>query len=138
LKASSEGFATQIIKSLEFSAANYAVAWNAISDRFNNKRLFAHNHIEAIFNINQMNQESAIQIRETIDTLNKHLRALNVLEQFTEHWDTLLIYSISTKLDSVTARAGEKKRAGNDISTLEEFKTFLNRTRVRIYWTALR
>jgi len=85
LKASLEGSAAQTIKSLEFSIANYAVAWNAICDRFNNKRLFVHNQIKAIFSINQMNQESAIQIRETIDTLNKHLRALNVLEQSTEH-----------------------------------------------------
>ncbi|XP_011687010.1 PREDICTED: uncharacterized protein LOC105449455 [Wasmannia auropunctata] len=125
LKASLEGSAAQIIKSLEISAVNYAVAWSAICDRYNNKRLLAHNHVKAIFSISQMKQESASQIRETIDTLNKHLRALTALEQSTEQWDTLLIYIISTKLDGVTAREWEKERAGNDIPTLEEFKTFL-------------
>jgi len=38
-----------------------------------------------------MNQESAIQIRETIDTLNKHLRAL---KQSTEHWDATDIFDL--------------------------------------------
>jgi len=126
LKASLEGPAAQIIKSLEFSAANYTVAWNAICSRFNNKRLLAHNHIKAIVNIGQMKQESAVQIRETIDTLNKHLRALNALEQPTEHWDTLLIYLISTKLDNITAKAWEQERANNDIPTLKDFKSFLS------------
>jgi len=126
LKASLEGSAAQIIKSLEFSSVNYTVAWDAICSRFNNKRLLAHNHIKAIVNIGQMKQESSTQIRETIDTLNKHLRALNVLEQPTEHWDTLLIYLISTKLDNITSRAWEKERANNDIPTLEDFKTFLS------------
>ncbi|XP_071632821.1 uncharacterized protein [Temnothorax longispinosus] len=126
LKASLEGNAAQIIKSLEFTAVNYTVAWNTICDRFNNKRLLTHNHIKSLFSINNMKEESSSQIREIVDTLNKHLRALNALDQATESWDALLIYLISTKLDNVTARAWEKERAGNDVPTLEEFKSFLN------------
>ncbi|KYN14464.1 hypothetical protein ALC57_13336 [Trachymyrmex cornetzi] len=90
------------------------------------RRLLAHNHIKAIFDIQSSKEESAAKIRETIDTLNKHLLALNALDQSTEHWDTLLIYLISTKLDNVTARAWEEERVGNDIPTLSEFKSFLN------------
>lgn len=54
LKASLEGSAAQIIKSLEFSANNYVMEWNAICGRFNNKRLLAHNHIKDIFSIKYM------------------------------------------------------------------------------------
>ncbi|XP_011858580.1 PREDICTED: uncharacterized protein LOC105556118, partial [Vollenhovia emeryi] len=126
LKAALEGGAAQIIKSLEFTAVNYAVAWNTICDRFNNKRLLTHNHIKALFSISPIKKESSNQIREVVDNLNKHLRALNALDQATESWDSLLIYLISTKLDSITARAWEKERAGNDIPTLQEFKSFLN------------
>ncbi|XP_067217193.1 uncharacterized protein [Linepithema humile] len=126
LKAALEGNALQIIKSLEFTAVNYTVAWKTICNRFNNKRLLAHNHIKAIFNIVSIKEESAAQIREVVDTLSKHLRALNALDQATKHWDALLIYLISTKLDSVTARAWEKERAGSEIPTLDDFKSFLN------------
>lgn len=126
LKAALEGGAAQIIKSLEFTAVNYAVAWDTICDRFNNKRLLTHNHIKAIFNIKPLKEESFGQIRETVDTLNRHLRALNVLDQATEHWDALLIYLLATKLDNIIARAWEKECAGNDVPTLEDFKAFLN------------
>ncbi|XP_011707948.1 PREDICTED: uncharacterized protein LOC105462796 [Wasmannia auropunctata] len=126
LEAALQEGAAQIIKSLEFTAVNYTVAWKTICNRFNNKRLLTHNHIKAIFNINSIKEESAAQIRETVDMLSKHLRALNALDQATEHWDALLIYLVSTKLDSVTTRAWEKERAGNEIPTLDDFKTFLN------------
>lgn len=44
LKASLEGSAAQIIKSLEFTAVNYNVAWETICNRFNNQRLLTHKH----------------------------------------------------------------------------------------------
>ncbi|XP_018395970.1 PREDICTED: uncharacterized protein LOC108774375 [Cyphomyrmex costatus] len=126
LKASLEGAASQIIKSLDFSAANYAIAWETICNRFDNKSLLTYNHIKAIFSINSIKEESAIQLRNMIDTLNKHLRALNALGQSTEHWDTLLIYLTSSKLDSITAREWEKERVDKELPTLEEFKAFLS------------
>jgi len=43
-----------------------------------------------------MKEKSAISLRNIIDTVNKYLRVLNVLDQSTEHWDTLLIYLISS------------------------------------------
>lgn len=108
LKTALEGNTAQIIKSLEFSAINYAVAWETIRNRFDNKRLLTHNHINAIFNINHMQEESSLHIRNIVDTLNKHIRALNALGQSTEHWDAILIYLISAKIDNITAREWEK------------------------------
>lgn len=73
------------------------MAWETICSRFNNKRLLTHNHIKAIFNIKLIKEESAAQLRETVDMVSKHLRALNALDQATEYWDALLINLISTK-----------------------------------------
>lgn len=120
-----EGPAAQIIKSLEFSAANYTVAWETICNRFDDKGLLTYNHIKAIFIIETIKEESASQIRNMVDTLNKHLWALNVLGQSTEHWDVLLIYLASSKLDRITAREWEEERANRNLPTLEEFKGFL-------------
>ncbi|KMQ88428.1 upstream activation factor subunit uaf30 [Lasius niger] len=126
LKVSLENNAAQIIKSLEFSAINYTVAWETICSRFDNKRLLTHNHIKAIFSISHMQEESSTRIRDIIDTLNKHIRALNALGQSTEHWDALLIYLISDKIDNITAREWERQCAENELLTLEEFKDFLS------------
>ena len=125
LRAALEGNAEQIIKSLEFSEANYTIAWEALRGRFDNKNLLVHNHIKAIFNIEPINKECASQLRRMLDNINKHLRALNALDQHTEHWDSLLIYLVSTKLDSTTARAWEGEKTANQIPTLEDLKRFL-------------
>jgi len=97
-----------------------------ICSRFNNKRLLIHNHIKALFNIGHMQEESSTQSRNIVDTLNKHIRALNALEQSTEHCDALFIYLISSKIDSVTAREWEKQCVDNEIPSLQQFKEFLN------------
>ena len=60
-----------------------------------------------------------------LDNINKHLRALNALDKHTEHWDSLLIYLLSSKLDSTTARAWEEEKTANKIPTLEDLKRFL-------------
>lgn len=54
------------------------------------------------------------------------MRQLNALDQPTKHWDALLIYLITSKLDSVTVSEWEKQRADRDLPTLEEFKRFLS------------
>ncbi|XP_043466955.1 uncharacterized protein LOC122501502 [Leptopilina heterotoma] len=125
LRAAVEGDAEQIIKSLEFSAANYLVAWEALRTRFDNTNLLVQNHLKSIFNIEPIQKESASQLRQVVDTLNKHLRALTALRLPTQHWDALLIYMISTKLDKITARAWEKEKTDNEIITLENLKRFL-------------
>ncbi|XP_033213705.1 uncharacterized protein LOC117170777 [Belonocnema kinseyi] len=105
--------------------ANYTVAWEALCNRFNNTNLLIHNHIKAIFSIEAVQQESAAQIRKVLDTSNKHLRALNALNQPTDQWDVLLIYIVTTKLDKITARAWEKEKTENEFRTLEDLKNFL-------------
>ena len=69
--------------------------------------------------------ESSIQIRKMLDNLNKHLRALITLGQSTKNLDSLLIYLLVSKLDTDSARSWEKQRAGNEISSLNDFKNFL-------------
>lgn len=128
LRASLEGTAAVVIKSIEFSAKNYEIAWNLLCDRFNNKRLLIHNHVSALLNIEPITKESSINIKRLIDTLNKNLRALESLGEPVTHWDTLLIHIISSKLDSKTFREWEEYKghmSKDDNITLEYFNTLL-------------
>lgn len=95
LRASLDGGAAQIIRSLEFSASNYTVAWSALCERFDNTRLLVQNHIKAIFNEEPIKKESADSIRRLLDAYMKNIRALQILDEPTKHWDTLLIYIVS-------------------------------------------
>lgn len=131
LRAALEGGAAQVIRSLEFSAANYSVAWNTLLSRYNNDSLLVSNHIKSIFNIPVLQTESAFDLRKMLDVLSKHLQSLQSLGQPVQYWDTLIIHILSGKLDKTTSREWEEgkvknfKSGSSQLPTLEDFKIFL-------------
>ncbi|KAL0841423.1 hypothetical protein ABMA28_015107 [Loxostege sticticalis] len=108
LKSSLKGSAELVIDSLEFSAANYSVAWELLLNRYNNSNLLVHNHVKALFSIQTITKESPASIRRPIDTILKNLRALKILGEPTDSWDTLIIYIVVSKLDQTTEREWEQ------------------------------
>lgn len=110
LKSSLKGSAELVIHSLEFSASNYSIAWELLLNRYNNSRLLVHNHVKSLFGIPTVNKESPTLIRKLIDTILKNIRALNLLGEPTEHWDTLIIYLVVSKLDAATEREWEQHK----------------------------
>ncbi|XP_047032323.1 uncharacterized protein LOC124639132 [Helicoverpa zea] len=108
LKACLEGSAAVVIQSIEFSANNYSVAWKILCDRYDNKRVLINNHVAALFNLETVKKESSVALKRVIDSVNKNLRSLESLGEPTDHWDTLLIHMVSTKLDAKTFREWEE------------------------------
>ncbi|XP_062531657.1 uncharacterized protein LOC134201239 isoform X1 [Bombyx mori] len=107
LKSCLKGNAELVIHSIEFSSDNYEVAWELILNRYNNCRLLVHNHVKALFTLPTLAKESPILIRNLIDTISKNLRALKILGEPTDSWDTLINYIIVSKLDRITEREWE-------------------------------
>lgn len=127
LRASLKGSAQELIKNIDFKGNNYSMAWNLLRERYDNSRLLINNHVKALFNATAITHESCASLRRLIDVINKNIRALKTLEEPTEHWDTLIIYMMSTKLDAVTCRNWEEHR--NTLTgapKLSQFCTFLS------------
>ncbi|XP_059051077.1 uncharacterized protein LOC131845930 [Achroia grisella] len=124
LKSSLKGTAAMVLDSLEFSANNYSVAWELLLNRFNNSRLLIHNHVKALFTLQTVTKESPDQLRYLIDNILKNLRALKLLGEPVDSWDTLIIYIIVSKLDKISEREWEQykitvlKLSGNSESRL--------------------
>lgn len=131
LRASLEGSAAVVIQSVEFSATNYAVAWQLLCDRFDNKRLLIQNHVSSLFNIETITKESSLTLKRLIDQVNKNLRALESLGEPVKQWDTLLIYIITQKLDSKTYREWEEFKGRMHRYSSITFDTFLQFVRNR-------
>ncbi|KAJ8941096.1 hypothetical protein NQ318_019101 [Aromia moschata] len=87
--------------------------------------LLVNNHVMGLFNVQPVDRESSVKIRNLIDSFTKHIRSLSQLKQPTEHWDTLLIFILTGKLDPVTAREWENHRSGTDLPTLHQLSQFL-------------
>lgn len=117
--------ALKLISSLEFAAHNYNDAWKLLCERFDNPRLLVNNHLKSLFEIETLTKESSAGLRHLIDSVNKHLRALNTLKLPTDQWDALIIYMISLKLDKNTSRGWEQSRNDKFLPTLSILLDFL-------------
>ncbi|XP_050516560.1 MATH and LRR domain-containing protein PFE0570w-like [Diabrotica virgifera virgifera] len=126
LRLSLKGQAADLLKSLEISANNYSVAWNLLVQRYENKPLLKKNHIKALFETKPAAKECHVELRNILDDMNRHLRALKVLEEPVDSWDALIIHLFSIKLDSTTRREWEGEYAKHDKVTREIFCNFLS------------
>ncbi|XP_008181740.1 uncharacterized protein LOC103309029 [Acyrthosiphon pisum] len=71
LLASLKGDALAVVKSIPLSADNYALAWEALSDRFDNKRLLASAHLDKLFAFKPIAHESLPALSSFVNTFKK-------------------------------------------------------------------
>lgn len=74
-----------------------------------------------------LNKENHTALRELLDTILKHLRALKALHRPTEYWDDLIIHIIVSKLDTATNKAWEISILDNNIPDLKTLMDFLSK-----------
>lgn len=117
--------AAEVIASLETSSENYIVAWNLLKRRFNNKKFMVEGHVKALFEIPNISRDFTIQF--LLDNIQKHLRALEVLEQPVKQWDTLLMYIIKQKLNNYTIEKWEEHVSSSEVPTMSDMISFLER-----------
>lgn len=104
LRASLTGDAFNIISSLEISDHNYAVAWETLLHRYDNKRVIVQTHIKAILGLPVASREGARDLRQLMDSASRYVLALKALQRPVDSWDDLLLHILTAKLDSVTLR----------------------------------
>ncbi|KAJ0169350.1 hypothetical protein K1T71_015234 [Dendrolimus kikuchii] len=126
LRSSLRGGATEAMATLEFTSANFKVAWELLCKRYDNKQVLVNNHLKALFAIQPLHNESHKLLRYLVDQVSKNMRALSTLGQPTVHWDTLIIFMVTSKLDATTSIKWEEyKNNKTNIPTLEEFYEFI-------------
>lgn len=90
LKSCLSGEAANVIASLSSTGSNYLEAWSLLTNRYDNERLILQVHLQHLFNQPHIQCEVVSSLKALVDTTNKHLRALKVLKQPTESWDTIV------------------------------------------------
>jgi len=125
LRSSLKDKAAEIVKSIETTTDNYHDAWTAVKERYDNKRWIIQKHVRAIFDVPTLNKENHVALRELLDTILKHLRALKALKRPTESWDDLIVHIIVSKLDVVTTKAWETSLIDTNVPDLKTLTDFL-------------
>lgn len=127
LKSCLKGEAANVLHCLEVSSNNYKVAWEMLESRYSNKRLTIQNHIKAICDLPVVLKENHVILRQIIDGINKHTRALDSLKRPVNSSDDLLVYILTTKLDDTTIKEWETSLSNDNLPSMEELLKFLNR-----------
>ncbi|XP_058448694.1 uncharacterized protein LOC131428666 [Malaya genurostris] len=107
LKAAVKGEAAQLIESIGISSANYLLAWQTLESRYSNDYLLKKRHLQALFDVPKMKNESAAALHGLVDEFERHTKTLRQLGEPTEHWSTILEHLLCTRLHDDTVKAWE-------------------------------
>ncbi|CAI6376224.1 unnamed protein product [Macrosiphum euphorbiae] len=127
LKSCLSGEAANVIASLSSTGNNYLEAWSLLTNRYDNERLVLQVHLQHLFNQPHIQSEAVSSLKALVDTTNKHLRALKVLKQPTESWDTIIIYLISSRLPSELRKAWEIESSAYESPSWLQMCTFMEK-----------
>ncbi|XP_011687495.1 PREDICTED: uncharacterized protein LOC105449812 [Wasmannia auropunctata] len=100
LKSSLTGAAQLILKNTTVTDANYEIAWNALKNRYENKRVIVSAHINNILDAPNMKADTTSEFKRVYDTVTDSLAALRCLERSTI--DDFIVIIAARKLDPHT------------------------------------
>lgn len=126
LKSKVHGEAERLIQHLPISSENYLVCWEILNRRFNNKKHIFTTHINMLFNLPTMQQQSLTALKKMHDVTVECLHAIKNLEVDITTWDPILVHILSQKLDSVThSDYNDSLKNARELPVLKEFLDYL-------------
>lgn len=127
LKGHLDGEAETLIRHFNITDANYAVAYQTLVDRFDNKRALLNSQFKILLNLNKVHAEAAEPIKKLLDTTSECLSSINNLGYQTDTWDPLVVYITTQKLPTETHQLWEQGLSNNEVPDLTTLKIFLEK-----------
>jgi ribosomal protein S17E len=125
LRSALTGDAENVIKCLQTTSNNYKIAWDSLIARYDNKRVLVQVHTQSIFDLEPIKKESSSQLRNLVDSLTGHLKALKSLGEKPDQWGSLLLHLVISKLDAKTMREWEIASSKMEVYSTAELITFM-------------
>ncbi|CAI6357679.1 unnamed protein product [Macrosiphum euphorbiae] len=118
------GPAVTIVRSLPLTENNYPIVWDALIDRYNNKRELLDAHLDAIFQFNPLTKESLPELQRFLGTFTENIAAIDALD-IDNVSAYLLFYIASRVLDSTTIQLFEFEHHDTELPTFEMLSEFV-------------
>jgi len=126
LIASLKNEAKDLISNLQITNENFLVAWQLVTQRYNNKRLIAMMHAKHLCQMPQVRKGDASSLRQLINHVSSHMNALQALSLNVPVQDLMLNHTMLATLDPETQREWELITASRaDTPMTAELVTFL-------------
>ena len=109
LKSLLEGQASRALEGLDSSEQNYQHAIDILKSRFGNKQQIVSAHMQALLKLQNCPNESVEQLRKIYDNINVLVRGLESLGNPMEHYGSLLIPIIMSRMpEEITIQVARK------------------------------
>lgn len=131
LKTSVTGEASRLISNLPVSGDNFAIAWEILVSRYENKRLLITAQLDKLANLKPLKTKSASGLRALSTAISETIGALRSLDCAVHHWDPILLHQLVRLLDPDSREAWEVTLGSTTTyPTFKQFEEFLiGRTR---------
>ncbi|XP_055923279.1 uncharacterized protein LOC129953816 [Eupeodes corollae] len=132
LRAKTKDQAFNIVNKFGLTDNNFKLAWNALKDQYENKRILVNNQIQILLNQQIIVVESGKEIKSLQSNINDALIALKSYDIDTNAWNAIIIYLCASRLPETTLNLWESSlKNPTDIPSWDQMNEFLsNRYRI--------
>ena len=118
LISSLKGEAKHLISNLQITHDNFVVAWDLVTQRYNNIKLIAMTHVKQLLQLPHVKRNDATSLRHFINHVSSNMNAIQALALNTSMQDLILNHLLLSVLDSETHKEWELQTAAQqDIPT---------------------
>ncbi|XP_052901539.1 uncharacterized protein LOC128309194 [Anopheles moucheti] len=114
LLASLVGEAATHFEHTEVIADNYAVTWNALLKRYDDKKALVREYYRALHFLPRMETHHVDDLARLVDDFTRHVKGLRKLGEPIDHWDTPLTNLLFLKMDKLSIVAWEELGSERD------------------------
>ncbi|XP_055605572.1 uncharacterized protein LOC129753751 [Uranotaenia lowii] len=125
LRTSLTGDALAEIGSIELTSANYSIAWQALHNSFENKKLLVKSYLDVLFSVYPMEEESYEQLHRVVKDFETTLMMLQKVGVETDGMTTILQHMLCQRLDSATLHHWECHHNSKEVPTYPQLIEFL-------------
>lgn len=127
VNACKEGEADQVIGSINIAGENYPVAWQALKNRYEDKKLLVDRHISELLKCKAVAKENPGDLRHLLSCYSNRISQIQqIVDDKAKLWDLLLIHLASWRLDDESRREWEKSVKKDEIPSWKTMEEFLN------------
>ncbi|XP_050298577.1 uncharacterized protein LOC126737642 [Anthonomus grandis grandis] len=122
-----------LVDNLQLTTDNLQIALNTLRQRYDNQLSIIFAHIKNLVDIPILNKVSSHTLREFIVCIKQNFDSLKNQNIPVYHWDLILIYIFSQKLDFgtrkayISERGSQMRSSSHVVPKLEEFLSFLEK-----------
>ncbi|XP_055645502.1 uncharacterized protein LOC129782116 [Toxorhynchites rutilus septentrionalis] len=127
LKAALKGDAARIVANLGVNSGNYPIAWKSVCERYDNPNLLRKHHFATLFAIPCVKRASSSSLYNLVDEFDHQVGILEKLDDPASLWDTVLVETLSKRLDTATLKEWENSCEVEERPTYKNLVDFVRK-----------